>query len=124
VASINAHIPAQRRPYAPRKFTKRTKARFISDRTDELMQHLGRDTSFPERLLIQRVVALEWELRRTDALIDDGSEPSGHVLRARLAAENRLRLDLAALGLRPHGPRIPTLAEITAEIAAGREVAA
>lgn len=52
-------------------------------------------------LLIQRIIAVEWELRRQDAKIDQGEELSGHAIRGRLAAENRLRLDLQALGLRP-----------------------
>jgi hypothetical protein len=56
-------------------------------------------------------VSLEWELRKLDARIDDGDELSGHALRARLAAENRLRLDLSALGLRPIAPPALSLSD-------------
>jgi hypothetical protein len=112
VANQDAHISANARPYAPRTFTRRTKGRFISDRTGELLRHLGRAPSYPERLIIGRVIAIEWELRKLDARIDSGDELSGHALRARLAAENRLRLDLAALGLRPTAPRPPSLVDI------------
>jgi hypothetical protein len=54
-------------------------------------------------------------LRRLDARLDAGEELSGHAARLRLALENRLRLDLVALGLRPPAPRVPTIAEIFAE---------
>jgi hypothetical protein len=114
------------RVYNPRVFSRRTKQRFISDRTAELIRHLARAPSYPERLIIARIISLEWELRRLDARIDDGEVLSGHALRARLAAENRLRLDLAALGLKPAAPRVPTLAEHIAAIAEreAREAAA
>jgi hypothetical protein len=105
-------IAADRKLYAPRKFTARTKARFIADRTIELLRHLGRTPSYPEKIIISRVVAIEWNLRRTDAKLDDGQDLSGHDIRGRLAAENRLRLDLAALGLKPAAPKVPTLAEL------------
>jgi hypothetical protein len=72
------------------------------------------DTGLFASLPIARAVAVEWDLRRTDAKLDAGEEPSGHMLRARLAAENRLRLDLAALGLKPTTPPQLTLAEILA----------
>ena len=56
-----------------------------------------------ERILIERIVALQWELAKLDARVEDEGIAglSGHALRARLAAENRLRLDLQTLGLRP-----------------------
>jgi hypothetical protein len=69
------------------------------------MHHLGRDPSFPERIIISRIIRVEWELRRTDAKLDAGIELSGHDIRGRLAAENRLRLDLVALGLQPATPQ-------------------
>ena len=78
--------------------------------------HLGRAPSYAERLLIGRLLAIEWELRRQDAKIEAGEELSGHALRARLAAENRLRLDLQALGLQPAAPRKLTSAEALALI--------
>src|SRR3982074_2383833 len=90
-------IAAKRRLYSPRKFTARTKARFSMDRTAELIGHLGRAPSYPEQLIIDRIVNLEWWLRRLDARLDAGEDLSGHSIRGRLAAETRLRLDLATL---------------------------
>jgi hypothetical protein len=87
--------------YTPRIFNALSRQRFIADRTTKLIKHLGRDPSFPERLILGRIVMLEWELRRQDAKLEAGEELSGHALRARLAAENRLRLDLKAIGMAP-----------------------
>jgi hypothetical protein len=89
------------RLYTPRIFNRTTKPRFVRDRTAALIRHLGRVPSYPERIIIARIVAIEWDLRRTDAKLDEGKELSGHDIRGRLAAETRLRLDLVALGLHP-----------------------
>lgn len=114
------------RPYSPRAFNALTKQRFTLDRWRHLVDHLGRDPSFPERILIGRIVALEWNLLRQDAKVDAGEDLSPHALRARMAAENRLRLDLTALGLRPGkaAPRGRTMADILAAARTGKEVAA
>jgi hypothetical protein len=111
-SSTNVQAPAKARFYKPRTYTKRTRLRFERDRTVELIRHLGREPSYPERIIIARCVGIEWELRRLDAKIDSGDELSGHALRARLAGENRLRLDLQALGLRPAAAKPPTLADL------------
>jgi hypothetical protein len=95
--SAAPHFSAKRKLYSPRKFTARTKARFSMDRTAELIGHLGRAPSYPEQLIIDRIVNLEWWLRRLDARLDAGEDLSGHSIRGRLAAETRLRLDLATL---------------------------
>jgi hypothetical protein len=63
---------------------------------------------------------VEWELLRTDAKLDAGQELSGHDIRGRLAAENRLRLDLVALGLQPAPASQPTLSDVLRDIAARR----
>lgn len=86
------------RPAAPHTFNLRSKQRFTTDRRRALTAHLGGAPSYPQMLLISRIIAIEWELRRQDAKLDAGEELSGHAMRARLAAENRLRLDLQALG--------------------------
>jgi hypothetical protein len=113
------------RLYAPRSFNRRSRQRFSAARTTELVRHLARPPSFPERIIISRVIAIEFELRKYDDAIADGVELSGHALRARLAAENRLRLDLAALGLQPATKSDPgaPLREHLARLAA-REAAA
>jgi hypothetical protein len=87
--------------YEPKIFNALSRRRFIAHRKRELRAHLGRTPSIPEQIIIQRVVAIEWDLRRYDAKLESGEDLSGHALRARLAAENRLRLDLVALGLQP-----------------------
>jgi hypothetical protein len=89
------------RLYRPRQFNRVSRTRFERNRIGELVRHLGRPASFPERIIINRIVAIEWELLRTDAKLDRGLELSGHDIRGRLAAETRLRLDLVALGLQP-----------------------
>jgi hypothetical protein len=91
----------RRVPYRPRIHNRISRARFRRDRTDQLVAHLGREPSYPEQILISRIVAVEWDLTRIDAKLDAGKELSGHDMRARLAAENRLRLDLRELGLKP-----------------------
>jgi len=88
------------------------------------MRSLGREPSSPERILISRIIMVEWELRRLDARMDAGDELSGHAMRARLAAENRLRLDLRELGLRPGAATEPRLADLLAEDTRRREAAA
>ncbi len=116
-SSLATPKPALSRPRAPRRFNRTTKQRFALDRWRQLVAHLGREPSYPEQIVIGRVIAIEWDLRRTDAKADAGEELSGHAMRARLAAENRLRLDLTALGLKPSAAQGPTLA---AEMAAAR----
>lgn len=107
--------------YAPRRFNKRSRQRFAANRTGELIRHLGREPSYPERIVISRVIAVEWDLRRIDAKLDAGNELSGHDMRARLAAETRLRLDLQALGMQPAAAKGPTLAEVMAQATAARQ---
>jgi hypothetical protein len=97
--------------------------RFAARRREALVAHLGREPSYPERILISRICANEWDLLRLDARLDAGEELSGHAARLRLALENRLRLDLRELGLAPAAPREPTLAEYLAQRQAQREAA-
>jgi hypothetical protein len=110
--------------YAPRRFNKRSRQRFSADRTAELIRHLGREPSYVERILISRIIAVEFDLRRIDAKLDAGDELSGHDMRARLAAENRLRLDLQALGMKPTAPTAPSLQDYLAAKAASAAEAA
>jgi hypothetical protein len=55
------------RLYRPRIFNRTTKSRFLRDRTAALIEHFGREPSYPEQIMIARAVAIEWELRRLDA---------------------------------------------------------
>jgi hypothetical protein len=100
-----------RPPYRPVVFNRRSRQRFEHDRTSQLIHHLGRSPTYPERILISRIVAVEWDLKRIDARLDHGEELSGHAMRARLAGENRLRLDLRELGLAPNAAPQMTIAE-------------
>jgi hypothetical protein len=112
VASSRQPLPnrASCAPYRPQVYNKRSKQRFERDRTRQLIRHLDREPSYPERILISRIVAVEWDLRRIDARLDAGQEISGHAMRARLAGETRLRLDLRELGLAPSGASDPRAA--------------
>jgi hypothetical protein len=103
--------------FSPRTFSSRTRARFRTDRLRQIGEHLGRPLTYPEQLLCDRVVSLEWWLRRLDARIGAGEELSGHAIRGRMAAEQRLRLDMQAIGLdkpqeraKPTKPRAQTKA--------------
>lgn len=71
-------------------------------------------------ILICRVVSNEWDLRRLDHRLDHGEELSGHAARLRLALENRLRLDLRELGLKPVASAAPSLSEYLAAKAAAK----
>ena len=96
------------RLYSPQVFNARSRARFSRNRSAALMRHIGHEPSVPERIILSRIVALEWELLRLDCRIESGEELSAHALRARLAAENRLRLDLHAVGLKGPAQRALT----------------
>jgi hypothetical protein len=106
------------RPYRPKVFNRLSRTRFERIRAAELARHLGRSLSYPEKILITRIISIEWELLRTDAKLDAGITLSGHDIRGRLAAENRLRLDLQALGMRAgSGQKPPSLADHLANLA-------
>ena len=119
--STNPQIVTDRKLYSPRKFTARTRQRFTLDRTVELQRGLGRDPSYAEKILVARIVSNEWDLRRLDQRLDHGEELSGHASRLRLALENRLRLDLRELGLRPAAARAPSLSELMREATEARQ---
>src|SRR5438874_6762964 len=103
------------RLYRPRVFNRVSKARFTRNRLGELARHVGRQMTFAERIVVNRIVSLEWWLYRLDARIDAGEDLSAHAVRARLAAENRLRLDLAALDHKPLNSRAAILIRAIAE---------
>jgi hypothetical protein len=108
------------RLYEPKTFSRRSQQRFARNREAALLRHLGREPSYPEKIIISRIIRVEWELVKTDAKLDAGKELSGHDIRGRLAAENRLRLDLVALGLQPATTPQPSLEQVLAGIAARR----
>jgi hypothetical protein len=122
VASATSHHTSPDRAskpiYAPRTFNRRSRQRFTANRTAELIRHLGRAASYPERLIIARICSIEYWLRGLDARIDRGDELSGFAIRGRLAAETRLRLDLRDLGLAPRPPPEPTFEDHLAEMLA------
>jgi hypothetical protein len=110
--------PTASRLYAPRQFNRRSRQRFAAARTEALIRHLGRRPPVPEQILVSRIIRLEFELRKYDDAVADGVELSGHALRARLAAENRLRLDLKALGFEAAAPYRRTVEDVRVEVAA------
>ena len=72
----------------PRVFNRQSKERFARERRLSLLAHLGRPASYPERLIVARLVAIEWELLRMDARDRCGARfypgtRSGHGSRAR-----------------------------------------
>jgi hypothetical protein len=88
----------------PRRMEKlSSRVRFLRQRYVELLEHLGRPPSAPERILIERIGEVEWGIRWLDAQIE--AEPDGRfklgLMRERTAATTQLRASLAALGLMP-----------------------
>ncbi len=92
--------------------------RFIRNLEAELVAHVGGHPSITQRLLIDRIIKLRLQLDRLDERLDADGELSEHACRLRMAAENRLRLDLVALGLAPRPPPVPTLEQELVRIAA------
>jgi hypothetical protein len=99
-------------PYRPRKFNRLSRRRFERIRAAELMRHFGRTFTIPEQILVSRICAIEYDLIRLDAKLDAGITLSAHDIRGRLAAENRLRLDLVALGLERKSNPPPSLSDL------------
>jgi hypothetical protein len=98
--------------YMPRRFTAGTKERFWRINRRALAAHCGGRPSYDQQILIVRIIRNAWDLFRQDAQMDAG-ELSPHGMRVRLAAENRIRLDLrelGKLGLKPAAPAAPSLA--------------
>jgi hypothetical protein len=98
-----------KRPHQPRLFNKLTRSRFARERMKALAAHLGRQPTYTEHIIIQRIISIERDLRRQDAKLERGEELSAHALHARLAAENRLRLDLRYLD---RVPRVSCLGDL------------
>lgn len=103
--------------FAPKRFNKRTWQRFRRNRRGELIRHAGGAPSTTQLILIDRIVHNEWDLRRLDLQLSEG-ELSQHAMRTRLAMENRLRLDLQALGFRAAAAKPPTPLEYAKRAAA------
>lgn len=103
--------------YQPRRFNKVTKQRFMRRRRLDLIAHVGGSPSQAQLILIARVCRNEWDLRRLDARMDE-QDLSEHAMRARLAMENRLRLDLRDLGHKAATKPVQSLAAYIASKAA------
>ncbi|HUB48347.1 MAG TPA: hypothetical protein VMB73_25505 [Acetobacteraceae bacterium] len=102
--------------FMPLKFTPRARDRFVRARVRALLAHLGGHASVSQQILVHRAIRCEWDLLRLDRRLDAEGELSEHAIRVRGALENRLRLDLVALGLQPPQPREPTWQEALASI--------
>lgn len=120
---MNLQKSASSRLYQPRIFTARTKQRFRLDRERRLIKHLGGTVSDIQRLLIERIVEIEWAILRLSARAD-AAPLSPHASRELLAFHNHLRLLTRELGLKPAAPRPPSLAEIMAREASAEHEAA
>jgi hypothetical protein len=89
--------------YIPRRFNAVTRSRFFFDRKREYLKQLGHSPSTSELVNLHRAIEMEWvSLRAAGRLNRDGELPEGPA-RAWLAAENRMRLDLKALGFELKG---------------------
>jgi hypothetical protein len=111
----------------PRVFNAKSRERFMRRRYRELAIHIGHPPSATERVLLERIVRLQWMLLRMDQRIEEEGlgELSGHAQRAMLAAENRLRCDIALLGLKAATEVKPlSLAELLKAERARRKFAA
>lgn len=117
-AALNGRI----RLWRPRIFNQQSRQRFTKDRERQLVAHCGGAPSYPQRVLISRIIRNEWDLMRLDQRMDH-EELSGHAMRARLAMENRLRLDLVALGLKGAPERGPSLKDYIAGMAGPKAAA-
>jgi hypothetical protein len=115
--NMNAQATASSRLFRPRTFSARTKARFRRDRENRLIRHLGGTVSDMQRLVIDRIIEVEWSILRLSARSDD-APLSPHAAREMLAFHSHLRLLCRELGLKPTPPPPPTLAEIMARAAA------
>jgi len=92
-----ATVPDDLRIYAPRRFNPVTKQRFKRDRRRRLIAHVGGKPSEIQKIRIECIIGLEWDITRLSAKMDAG-ELSEHATRQLLACHNHLRMQLAALG--------------------------
>lgn len=112
---MSVHETAGHRLYQPRSFSRRTKQRFRLDRMRRLEKHVGGAPNDMQRLLIERIVEVEWSILRLSARADD-APLSPHAARELLAFHNHLRLMTRELGLKGQSPPARTLDDIGAEI--------
>jgi hypothetical protein len=88
----------------PQAFGRQALYRFRLNRRALLVEHLGRQPSPLERLIMERVIETEWKLIQSDAMAADPSlsrEEVREQLRIGLALERELRSGLQALGVKP-----------------------
>jgi hypothetical protein len=53
--------------YTPKTFNRQTRARFFRDRRARWVMHLGGNVTDAQAMMIEHVVALEWDVRRLEA---------------------------------------------------------
>lgn len=100
--------------YGPKTATARARQRFFASRTRDFGRHLGANPSIAQRILMTRAIRCEWDLRLLDRRLDEEGELSQHAVHLRASLENRLRLDLSALGLKAEPERAAPLHEVLA----------
>ena len=90
----------------PRKFTSLTYSRFATSRRAALIEHLGRQPSTTERLLIEQTITLEWQQRLLNRRLHDDMPVAElrALLRTAPSLVTEIRMNLQALGLRPPAP--------------------
>jgi hypothetical protein len=73
----------------------------------ELLAHIGREPSVPERLLVEQAAQIRLRIAKTDALYARQPEITQHAGREYLALANALAKILGQLGMRPGQPPPP-----------------
>ena len=112
------------RLYTPRKYNATTKQRFARDRWRRLIAHLGGSATDVQKILLGRLIDLEWEAARLAARRDEG-KISDHDYRVFMALQNHVRLLGRELGLKAEPKeRVPTLEEVAEQILAEKQKAA
>jgi hypothetical protein len=100
-----------------------TIGRLARDLEAQLVAHVGGNPSVTQRLLIERIVKIKLQLDAFDTKLATGTWQA-HDQRTFNALLNAHRLACRELGMAPAPAPQPSLAEITAEIAARRGAAA
>jgi hypothetical protein len=106
---------------APTTFNWLSRTRFRKNRMDALFRHIGHKPSIVEQILVDRIISMEWALRRLDVRLaqeDLTSDQLRAALRSMVPVECQLRMDLMAIGLQPAPQPVKPLWQVLQEEAA------
>lgn len=77
----------------------------------ELVQHVGGSPSIAQRLLIERIIKIRWQLELFETKLAEGSW-TAHDSRTYGGLSNAFRLAIRELGVKPAKGRPPSLDEV------------